>query len=252
MGASAAGDERSWARVKRDGYLPIATLYTNVVNQRLALGVTFVAWRAGLTPNVLTVTSAILTALGGAIIVLCSPHARGDVTAAYLLLCAGYVLDSSDGQLARVAGLGSRLGAWLDHFVDGLKIVGINLCLGWCAVRSHGDAAILSLAYLATASNVFFQSAVFFGSKLKIANFGANLSRKLGTPRGRVRLMSIPFELLDWGVFILFVFVLPHPAAFLKLYLAYGIGCALLAVGYFAYSALQMWQVDHAPRVPEA
>ncbi len=246
MAENGVGEARSWERVKRDGYLSIATLYTNLINQRAALVVTLLAWRLGLTPNVLTVTSALLTGAAGAILVLCRPLGLVEVGIAYGLLSFGYILDSSDGQLARVARLGSSFGAWLDHFVDGVKIVFLNLCFGWCLTENWHGTDRLSLAYLAMALNVLSQSALFFGSKLKIARYGANLSRKLGMPSRRVRLLSLPFELMDWGLFILFVFLLPWPRYFLPLYLIYGSGCVVAALGYFAISAAQMRRSDRA------
>jgi phosphatidylglycerophosphate synthase len=40
---------------------------------------------------------------------------------AALMLMAGYVLDSADGQLARFNGGGTKAGQWLDHVSDALK-----------------------------------------------------------------------------------------------------------------------------------
>ncbi len=234
----------SWERVKRDGYLPISTAYTNVVNQRLALPVTYLAWRLGLSPNALTVLSALCTAAAGALIVVARPHTLAVALSAYLLLNLGYVLDSSDGQLARVAGLGSRFGAWLDHLLDGAKIVGLNLCFGWCLSDGAAGRAEPGLAYLAMALNVFFQALLFFGWNLKVAHFGAKLSAQLGTSRGRVRLLSLPFQLVDWGLFILLTLLLAWPARFFEAYLAYGIACAAIASAYLGYSALQMRRAD--------
>lgn len=236
----------SWERVRRVGYLPISTAYTNVINQRLALPVTYLAWRLGLTPNHLTLASGLLTSFALLIILLDVPHGPLSSSAAYLLLSAAYVLDSSDGQLARVADLASRFGAVFDHFVDGAKIVATNLCFGWVLLQTEDP----TLAYLAMGLNTFAQSMLFFGSKLKIAAYGANLSQQLATPSRRVRVLSFPFQFVDWGLFIWFAWLLAWPYTFLWLYLAYGFGCTLTAAAYAAYSAYQMRRADAAQRGP--
>jgi phosphatidylglycerophosphate synthase len=46
-----------------------------------------------------------------------------------LLLAAGYVLDSADGQVARLGRTGSPAGEWLDHVVDSVRTPAIHLAV---------------------------------------------------------------------------------------------------------------------------
>ena len=45
------------------------------------------------------------------------------------LLVAGYIMDSVDGQLARLYGGGSKAGEWLDHTIDCTKTVSLHLAV---------------------------------------------------------------------------------------------------------------------------
>ena len=46
-----------------------------------------------------------------------------------LLLVAGYLMDSVDGQLARLYGGGSKTGEWLDHTIDCVKTLTLHLAV---------------------------------------------------------------------------------------------------------------------------
>ncbi|MRR12913.1 CDP-alcohol phosphatidyltransferase family protein, partial [bacterium] len=210
--------------------------------------VTYLAARLGLTPNHLTSASALLTLSALLIISAGSPHGLAGAGMAYGLLSFAYVLDSSDGQLARVAHSGSRFGAVFDHLVDGAKIVGLNLCLGWVLV----DRADVRLGYLAMALNTFAQAMYFFGWNLKTASYGANLSRREGRPQAARRLLFAPLELMDWGLFIGCVWLLPWPNLLLPFYFVYGCGCMLTVLAYLAYSIAQMRRADAAERAHES
>ncbi len=95
--------------------------YSIFVNRPLGRVFAAAAFQAGLTPNTVTVVSAVLTFAGIAVLALVPPTAATGVVVA-LLLVLGYALDSADGQLARLRGGGSRTGEWLDHMIDATKI----------------------------------------------------------------------------------------------------------------------------------
>ena len=100
--------------------------YTRWVNRPLAR---FAAARAaanGITPNGVTAASATLSAAGLAVLVLAPPAALTGMAVA-VLLAAGYVLDSADGQVARLSGTGSPAGEWLDHVVDSVRTPAVHL-----------------------------------------------------------------------------------------------------------------------------
>lgn len=102
--------------------------YSRLVNRPTGRVLAAAAHTVGATPNQVTAVSATLSATGLAVLALVEPRWWTGVPVA-VLLAAGYVLDSSDGQLARLRGGGSLAGEWLDHTVDCFKTAGLHLAV---------------------------------------------------------------------------------------------------------------------------
>ncbi|MFF8993006.1 DUF5941 domain-containing protein [Streptomyces sp. NPDC014983] len=99
--------------------------------------------RRGLTPNQVT-TASLLTALIAA--GCAATGTRGGFIAAGVLLIASFVLDCTDGQLARYALKYSTLGAWLDATFDRAKEYAYYAGLALGAARGgHDDVWVLAL-----------------------------------------------------------------------------------------------------------
>lgn len=99
--------------------------------------------RRGLTPNQVT-TASLLTALIAA--ACAATGTRGGFIAAGALLIASFVLDCTDGQLARYALKYSTLGAWLDATFDRAKEYAYYAGLAIGAARGgHDDVWALAL-----------------------------------------------------------------------------------------------------------
>ncbi|WP_069812909.1 DUF5941 domain-containing protein [Streptomyces sp. TP-A0874] len=90
----------------------------------------------GLTPNQVT-TASLLTALIAA--GCAATGSRSGFVAAGLLLLASFVLDCTDGQLARYSLQYSTLGAWLDATFDRAKEYAYYAGLAIGAARAGGD-----------------------------------------------------------------------------------------------------------------
>lgn len=102
--------------------------YSRLVNRPAGRIVAAAANTVGMTPNQATAISATCTGIGIAVIALATPSFAVGMLIA-LLLAAGYVMDSVDGQLARLRGGGSKNGEWLDHTVDCFKTASIHLAV---------------------------------------------------------------------------------------------------------------------------
>jgi phosphatidylglycerophosphate synthase len=102
--------------------------YTRWVNRRLARYPAALLASWGLGPNAVTAASAIASAAAVALVVA-APADAGTAVAAAVLLALGYVLDSADGQVARLTGRGSVAGEWLDHVVDAIRTPAIHLAV---------------------------------------------------------------------------------------------------------------------------
>ncbi|MEU6591986.1 DUF5941 domain-containing protein [Streptomyces sp. NPDC046881] len=98
--------------------------------------------RRGLTPNQVT-TASLLTALIAA--GCAATGTRGGFVAAGVLLIASFVLDCTDGQLARYALKYSTLGAWLDATFDRAKEYAYYAGLALGAARGGDDVWALAL-----------------------------------------------------------------------------------------------------------
>ena len=94
--------------------------YSRLVNRPAGRRVAAAAQLVGVTPNGATAASALLSGSGLVLLATQRPSAWLGL-AVSVLLAAGYVLDSVDGQLARLRGGGSLSGEWLDHTVDCVK-----------------------------------------------------------------------------------------------------------------------------------
>lgn len=131
--------------------------YTRWVNRRLARFAAAAAASWGISANAVTVISAAFST--AAIICLAVAPASAWLGAVIaVLLAAGYVLDSADGQVARLTGSSSLAGEWLDHVVDSVRIPAIHLAVFvgiWRADALPGWAGWLPLAYTLTSAGHF-------------------------------------------------------------------------------------------------
>ena len=98
--------------------------------------------RRGLTPNQVT-TASLITALIAA--GCAATGTRGGFVAAGLLLLVSFVLDCTDGQLARYSLQYSTLGAWLDATFDRAKEYAYYAGLALGAARGGDDVWALAL-----------------------------------------------------------------------------------------------------------
>lgn len=88
------------------------------------------------TPNQITGMSLVL-GLGGAWLFRQDDYASTLVAAALLVSC--YVLDNSDGEIARLKRLSSEFGKRFDTFVDWIVHAAFFLCLGWGVAERTAD-----------------------------------------------------------------------------------------------------------------
>ncbi|SCZ16865.1 Phosphatidylglycerophosphate synthase [Streptomyces sp. 136MFCol5.1] len=120
----------------RDGF--VTTFFISPYSRYIA------RWcaRRGLTPNQVT-TASLLTALIAA--GCAATGSRGGYIAAGLLLLFSFVLDCTDGQLARYSLQYSTMGAWLDATFDRAKEYAYYAGLALGAARNGDDVWALAL-----------------------------------------------------------------------------------------------------------
>jgi phosphatidylglycerophosphate synthase len=208
------------------------SLYSRYVNRPLGRRLAAAAYRAGLTPNQVTVLSAACSGAGLAAVALVRPSWALGV-AVYAALVLGFALDSADGQLARLRGASSPAGEWLDHVVDCAKITALHTVVLVSFYRHFAlpDEAWLLLPPLFQLAAVL----VFFGGLLTDK---LRPPRPAGAPAPRPSgLRAVALLPLDYGVLCAVFLLLGDEAAFrygyAALCAAYVLGCAAFLVKWF-------------------
>ncbi len=133
------------------------SVYSIHVNRPLGRVLAAMAARAGLTPNAVTLLSALSSLL--AIVALATlPISVPVGLLAAVLLVLGFALDSADGQLARLRGGGSKAGELLDHGVDLVVKLSLHLAvfLAWWHSGVSGWLLAVPLAFQLASTLLFF------------------------------------------------------------------------------------------------
>lgn len=208
-----------------------APAYSRWINRPLGRIFAAAAFKAGLTPNIVTGISAGFSFSGIAVLATQRP-----TVGAGLLICAllvlGYALDSADGQVARLRGGGSPAGEYLDHVVDCAKIICFHLaiCIAWTRWWSDDPRipALVPLAYAVLASVWFFAN-ILMDQLLRIAGV-KSLNSGLSRVRDErlVSLMSIPS---DYGSLLVLTALFGWSSLFRGVYIVlFAVNAALLAL----------------------
>ncbi|WP_199734800.1 CDP-alcohol phosphatidyltransferase family protein [Cellulomonas sp. PhB143] len=118
------------------------SFYSRWVNRPLGRYFAAGAHVIGASPNQVSIASAVVTGAGVLVVALAMPSWWIGVLA-WFLLALGFVLDSSDGQVARLSGKSSKSGEWLDHVIDAAKTVAVHsgVLVAW--FRADVDASLL-------------------------------------------------------------------------------------------------------------
>ncbi|MFD2797257.1 CDP-alcohol phosphatidyltransferase family protein [Promicromonospora vindobonensis] len=194
-----------------------APAYSRFVNRRIGRYLAAVAYRAGLSPNAVTGVSALFT-FSGIALLIALPPSWGQGAAVAVLLVLGYAWDSADGQVARLTGLGSPAGEWLDHAVDAVKVVTLPLALA-VGLAVHDVVApawlLVPLVSAITSSVLFF--AMILTDQIRRAH---GVQSQAPTDGRFPWLRSVLVLPTDYGVLCWTFLLLGAPTVFLLVYTA--------------------------------
>ena len=98
--------------------------------------------RSGVSANAVTLAGLVITLVGALLVAL------GQPAAAFVVLLAGALADTLDGQIARLAGGGTKLGAFLDSTFDRLSDAALSVA-ALIAGAFHGEPLLFFSAILA-------------------------------------------------------------------------------------------------------
>jgi len=207
------------------GHARGAPAYSVYINRRLGRLLAAGAYRAGLTPNQVSLVSAAHTFTGIALIASVPPSWWLGVLVG-VLLALGYAWDSADGQVARLRGGGSISGEWLDHFLDAIKLATLHVAVVIGLARFtdvEGSLLLIPLAYSVVSTVTFF--GMILNDLLKSARGVPSSATRGGGTFGRSFLLvptdygalCIVFLLWGWttGFLVVYAVLLVVNAAFL-------------------------------------
>ncbi|WP_329182574.1 CDP-alcohol phosphatidyltransferase family protein [Streptomyces sp. NBC_01477] len=192
------------------------SLYSRYVNRPAGRVLAAGAYRAGMTPNQVTLVSAGFSYGGVAALAVAAPS-WGLAVAVYAALAVGFAFDSADGQLARLLGAGGAAGEWLDHVVDCAKITAVHAAVLITFYRHFslpGDGWLLLPLGFQLAAGM-----IFFGGLLtdKLTPKRPADQRSKAAPS---RLRAVALLPVDYGVFCAVFLLLGSQDAFRWAYLA--------------------------------
>lgn len=238
VGGFSAAHARLGSAQKSPSGAPAYSLY---VNRPLGRMLAAAAHHAGLTPNQVTVLSALCSLAGILCLAALEPSwlTAAVVTAALVL---GYALDAADGQLARLRGGGSAVGEWLDHMIDSAKVTSVHLAVLITADRHFelgARAWLLVPVAFALVSSVHFFGMVLVAQLGEVARLRSGLSPTARA--GATPLRTLLKSPTDYGVLCLVFALLGDPSVF---FVAYSV-CAVASTGYLLLIVVK-WRSDVA------
>ncbi|MFD3456502.1 CDP-alcohol phosphatidyltransferase family protein [Streptomyces sp. NPDC058691] len=199
------------------------SLYSRYVNRPAGRVLAAGAYRVGLTPNQVTLVSAVFSLGAVAALALAGPSWPLAV-AVWLGLVAGFAFDSADGQLARLLGRGSPAGEWLDHVVDAAKITAVHSAV---LISFHRFFDLPSEGWLLVPLGFQFAAVLLFCGGLladklkpKAPPAAAGTAAAPGPAPAPSRLRAVALLPVDYGVFCLLFLTLGAPRVFLAAYTA--------------------------------
>lgn len=176
--------------------------YSRLVNRPVGRVVAALFNTFGMTPNQATAVSATLSALGIVLIATADPTAWIGVVIA-TLLAAGYVMDSVDGQLARLRGGGSKNGEWLDHTIDCFKTATLHLAVvvAWFRhpVSDHDWVLLIPLGFEVVAAVTYF-GLILMPTLRPAGTSGSTLTREAReNPLRKYLLLPVDYGVVCWS-----------------------------------------------------
>ncbi|WP_405774852.1 CDP-alcohol phosphatidyltransferase family protein [Streptomyces sp. NBC_00859] len=206
------------------------SLYSRYVNRPVGRYLAAGSHAVGLSPNQVTLVSAVFSFAAVAAVALGEPSPWQGV-AVWAGLAVGFAFDSADGQLARLRGGGSAAGEWLDHVVDCAKITALHTAVLIAFYRHPGHFGVTDDAWLLVPLAFQFAAVVTF--------FGGLLTEKL-TPRpapgsaaaAPSRLRAVALLPVDHGIFCLVFLLLGQGAGFRWAYTVLGAAAALFLAAF--------------------
>ncbi|MGV9754886.1 CDP-alcohol phosphatidyltransferase family protein [Streptomyces tricolor] len=190
------------------------SVYTLFVNRPAGRVLAALAYRAGATPNQLTVLGALFTFPALAAVALVRPG-PGLAVCVCGALAVGFALDAADGQLARTQRSGSPSGEWLDHVLDCVKLVTVHLVV---LVSFYRFFSLPSPAFLLAPMLFELAAVVIFFAGILTEQLKRRTTAPAAPAESAPALRSVLLLPVDYGVTCLGFLFLGSQHVFLSVY----------------------------------
>jgi len=138
------------------------TNYMGTMFSKLSIRISFLFAHTPITPNQLTAMSAILGLTGAALIQDSNYPVR---ILGIILWFLAYILDFSDGEIARFRNLSSEFGHWFDGITDRIKDIGLYIAIAILALGRWPSPLVVIFGMLALGGTLLHSYATTFGYK---------------------------------------------------------------------------------------
>lgn len=203
-----------------------------------------------LTPNQVSVLAALVGLFGAALV---ATGQRWLMVGGFFLAHAQSVLDGCDGELARVRFQQSKLGEWLDTFIDEGLNIALFACSGIGLWRQTGSTLALGVGLATATIHVFYDIVALTelarqgqgGEMLKISWWlagGVNMKNRTGQKRGDLLVIVHGLGRRDFFVLAFLVYALAG-VPFMAL-----VHASVMAIGQLALTCSQVvWRLLRRP-----
>jgi hypothetical protein len=185
--------------------------------------------RSPITPN--QVTFASLAVFAAAIPILIAVPGHVGLLLAALVIQLSYVLDCVDGQLARMRGTSTPVGAYLDFLMDELKAFMLVATMGVRLWREHEDTfwlleGLVGVVLVASANalTTFVRRPEYVGDgprPVSAGDYGQGFVQAAPARRGPVQLVeALAKFLMHYPSYIVYVAIFNRLDLFLHVYVA--------------------------------
>lgn len=218
--------------------------YSHALSLKLSKIIIFISHNLRLTPNVLTILSTIVVAVGMSLVVI-KPNSLLFAVANILCLQLGFMLDCADGTLARLQNRGSSFGALLDPFLDRVNnfIVFIGFGVAW-VLKENGHISLLALLiYTISASGYILYTVLSFMRGVIFKNLAGTMEKFGKTFKEKI--IKIPYQFMGMSMHFFILSVAYISGYIFYAVLFYGILSFVLIVVMLLYLCRYEQTISH-------
>ena len=211
---------------------PPSTIFHKYISKKLARFFTFYFIRLNLTPNVLSVLTTFFVFIGALSLNL-YPNYFGQII---FLLCLqfSYVIDCSDGVVARITNKSSPFGAYLDITLDRINVFIVFLGLGLYLHSIQAFNEYTLLIYVTSALFYFHYQLMSLLRKHYFPHLDGFMKSK--SPANFLRRgVKIIYEFIDTGIFFFILSVSIFFNLILETVIFYGLIGLILSTALYVF-----------------